>query len=150
MTESNPRCCSPAFLIKKDGTPRLIVDYRQLNKQLLADRFPFPYSGRCVPRPAFHSVFSKLDMSQGYHQISVSDDSCWLTCFVTPFGKYEYLRMLFGLSVVLRVFQRHITNLFFKEPEIKVFLDDILMTSSDIETYKKPWKETSESWAKIT
>lgn len=128
--QSESKYTSPAFPIRKrNGKIRLIIDYRKINKVIIPDNFPFPDMHkeiRAIPQSNF---FSKIDLTMGYHQLKVREESQQYTSFVTQFGQFEYRRVPFGLTNAPRVFQRVMVQLFVKIPFVKVFLDDILIFS---------------------
>jgi hypothetical protein len=84
---------SPALLVrKKNGEPRLVVDFRALNRMTVKDR-------KC------HSKWFTTDMAAGFHQIKVHPDSVEKLAFITPEGQFEYLRMPFDLANAPSIFQ---------------------------------------------
>ena len=138
IQESTSPCASAAFPIeKKNKSLRIVIDFRKLNSQLRSECFPFPNIQDILTELRTATIFSKLDMYQGYHQLEVEPKSRWITSFVTPFGQYEYRRMPFDLVVAPRRFQRLMTKLFENEPNVHVFLDDILIASQTREQHKE-------------
>lgn len=87
---------------------------------------------RSIPKS---SLFSQLDLSQGYHQLKIHEDDKKYTCFITEQGKYQYTRVPFGLTNAPRVFQRVMRKILQGIPYVKVFLDDILIFSSSFEEH---------------
>lgn len=136
IRESQSPFASPILLVrKKDGTYRMCVDYRELNKSTVKDRYPLPLIDDQLDRLGQGKLFTSLDMSSGFHQIPIHEDSIPKTAFVTPDGHFEYLRMPFGLSNAPAVFQRAVHrglgNL--KDTVALVYLDDILIPSVTFE-----------------
>ena len=130
IRHSTSSFASPAFPVKKkDGSLRLVVDFRKLNSFTHVERFPMPRVDTLLLPLKRSSIFSQLDLNSGYLQIPVHEDDVAKTAFVTPGGHFEFLRMPFGLSGAPMTFQRIMARLFSDLPFVKVFLDDILVHS---------------------
>lgn len=131
ITKSTSQYTSPVFIIpKKDGSARLIVDYRKINSRTISDSFPFPDMHAEIRSIPQSSWFSKIDLSMGYHQVKLEEDSRKYTSFVTAHGHFEYTRVPFGLKNAPWVFQRVIREILGEFGVLKVFLDDILIFSN--------------------
>ncbi|XP_073948349.1 uncharacterized protein [Choristoneura fumiferana] len=104
---------SPLVLVKKkDGSTRICVDYRQINKKMVKDEYPLPVIGDHIDKLAKGRVFSTIDLKNGYFHLTVHEDSVKYTAFVTHNGQYEFLKAPFGLSVCPKVFTRFINAIF--------------------------------------
>ncbi|XP_063621697.1 uncharacterized protein LOC134793913 [Cydia splendana] len=140
IRESSSPFSSPILLVKKkDGSDRLCVDFRELNANTLRDHFPLPLIADQIDKLGKARYFTRLDMTAGFHQIPIAEDSIEKTSFVTPDGQYEYLRMPFGLCNAPSVYQRAINKALgdYKDNIALVYLDDILIMSETPEEGKK-------------
>ena len=132
IRESSSSWSSPLHMVKKgDGSWRPCGDYRALNAITSPDRYPVPHIHHLMRQ--FHncSVFSKIDLVKAYHQVPVSSSDIEKTAITTPFGLFEYVRMPFGLRNASQTFQRYMDSIFRDLPFVVVYIDDILVASSN-------------------
>lgn len=121
---------------KKNGTLRLCVDLRPLNARVLKQKYPFPLIEDCLARLSEKSVFSLLDLKDGFHQIKVHPSHTKYFSFATPDGQFEYLILPFGYSEAPAEFQKRIVQIlqpFIREDKILVYIDDILIASCSVD-----------------
>jgi hypothetical protein len=85
------------FVPKPDGSMRLRVDYRGLNKATVKDRTPLPLMSELRERLGRAKIFTKLDLKNGYNLVRIAEGDEWKTAFHTRYGLFEYLIMPFGL-----------------------------------------------------
>lgn len=122
------------FKPKKDGTKRLCVDYRRLNKKIVRDRFPIPNLEDQLDQLQTGNVFTTLDLKNGYHHVPVKESSRKYTAFVTPTGQYEFNRVSFGLSNSPSVFCRYIQIIFrqlISQGIVVTYMDDIIIIANN-------------------
>jgi len=122
---------------KKDGSMRLCVDYRQLNKVTIKNRYPLPRIDDLMDQLVGAEVFSKIDLRSGYHQIRVKAEDISKTAFRTRYGHYEYFVMPFGISNAPGVLMEYMNRIFhpFLDRFVVVFIDDILVYSKSEEEH---------------
>ena len=102
---------------KKDETQRLCIDYRELNKVTIKNRYPLPRIDDLFDQLQGSRVFSKIDLQLGYHQLLVRYEDITKMAFKTRYGHYEFLVMPFGLTNAPAVFMDLMNRVF------KLYLD---------------------------
>ncbi|KAF8751868.1 hypothetical protein RHS01_08603 [Rhizoctonia solani] len=125
------------FVPKKDGSRRLVVDYRRLNNRTKKNVYPLPRPDDLMAQLRGAKVFTKLDLRWGYNNVQVKEGDKWKTAFRTKYGLYESLVMTFGLTNAPAAFQ-HFMNELFKDLLdvcVIIYLDDILIYSKDDATH---------------
>ena len=125
------------FVSKPDGSLRMCVDYRALNKQTIKNKYPLPRIDDLLDQLQGASVFSSLDLQSGYHQIRIKDEDVPKTAFKTPMGLYQFRVLAFGLTNAPATFQNVMNDVFREHlgKFVLVYLDDILIFSRSPEEH---------------
>ena len=136
---------SPLHVVPKaNGKLRPCGDYRRLNEMTVDDKYCLPHIQDFNRNLLGATIFSKIDLQRGYHQIPVHPDHVPKTAICTPFGLFEYVRMPFGLKNAAQAFQRMMDQILAGLPYVFVYLDDILIASKTKEDHKRHLEEVLE------
>ncbi|GJU95776.1 putative reverse transcriptase domain-containing protein [Tanacetum coccineum] len=134
---SSPWGAPVLFVKKKDGSFRMCIDYRELNKLTVKNRYPLPRIDDLFDQLQGSSVYSKIDLRSGYHQLRVRDEDIPKTAFRTRYGHYEFQVMPFGLTNAPAVFMDLMNRVCrpYLDKFVIVFIDDILIYSKTKEEH---------------
>ncbi|GKC63776.1 putative reverse transcriptase domain-containing protein [Tanacetum coccineum] len=143
---SSPWGAPVLFVKKKDGSFRMCIDYRELNKLTIKNQYPLPRIDGLFDQLQGSSVYSKIDLQTGYHQLRVQEEDISKTTFRTRYGHYQFQVMPFGLTnapavfmdLMNRVCRPHLDKF------VIVFIDDILIYSKSKEEHEKHLKQILE------
>ncbi|XP_058128511.1 uncharacterized protein LOC131292791 [Anopheles ziemanni] len=132
----SPYASAVVVVPKKDGSYRMCVDYREVNKLIVRDSYPMPNVEEQIDQLADARVYSVLDLKNSYFHVKVEEKSRQYTSFVTSDGQYEFLRAPFGLCISGNAFGRFINTALqelITDGTIMAFVDDIIIPATDEE-----------------
>nr|GEY23533.1 putative reverse transcriptase domain-containing protein [Tanacetum cinerariifolium] len=124
---------SVLFVKKKEGSFRMCIDYQELNKLIVKNRYPLPWIDDLFDQLQGSSIYSKIDLRSSYHQLRVREQDIPKTAFRTRYGHYEFQVMPFGLTNAPAVFMDLMNRVCkpYLDKFVIVFIDDILIYSKD-------------------
>ena len=139
---------SPVFFIKKkDGSLRLVQDYRALNAITMKNKYPLPLISELINKLQGARYFTKLDVRWGFNNVRVKEGDEWKAAFRTNRGLFEPLVMFFGLTNSPATFQTMMDGIFeelISEGVVVVYLDDILIFTKTLEEHRRVVKRVLE------
>ncbi|GKE26858.1 putative reverse transcriptase domain-containing protein [Tanacetum coccineum] len=139
---SSPWGAPVLFVKKKDGSFRMCIDYWELNKLTVKNRYPLPRIDDLFDQLQGSSVYSKIDLRSGYHQLRVREEDIPKTAFRTRYGHYEFQVMPFGLTNAPAVFMDLMNRVCkpYLDKFVIVFIDDILIYSKNKQEHEEHLK----------
>jgi len=141
IVESNSRYAAPCFFIpKKDGTLRLVQDYRRLNQHTIKDKTPLPLINEVIDKLKNAKYFNKLDLIWGYNNIWIKEGNKWKAAFLTNKGLFKPKVMYFGLCNSPGTFQQMMTSIFrelLHEGILANYMDNFIIPAKTEEELEK-------------
>ena len=127
VTEPTPWCAGMVVVPKRSGDVRICVDLKALNESVKRETHPIPKVDSVLAQLAGAAVFSKLDANSGFWQIPLSEKSKLLTTFITPFGRYAFNKLPFGITSAPEIFQRRMNSILEGLDGVVCLMDNILV-----------------------
>ncbi|GKF64684.1 putative reverse transcriptase domain-containing protein, partial [Tanacetum coccineum] len=136
---SSPWGAPVLFVKKKDGSFRMCIDYRELNKLTVKNHYPLSRIDDLFDQMQGSSVYSKIDLRLGYHQLHIKEEDIMITAFRTRYGHFEFQVISFGLTNAPTVFMDLMYQVCkpYLDKFVIVFINDILVYSKDEEEHGK-------------
>ena len=142
---SSPYSAPCFFVKKKDGSLRMCVDYRRLNAATKKNRYPLPLISELLRTLSQGKIFTTLDLRGAYNLLRIKEGHEEKSAFISKFGQFEFLVMPFGLANAPAQFQAFMNSLFTGMRNcVLVYLDDIVIFSTDLDTHKRQVKAVLE------
>ena len=137
QASTSPYGSMALVVLKKDGTPRVVVDYRALNEITIKNKYPLPLMDELFDRVAGAKWFTKIDLKSGFHQIAIRPEDREKTAFRTRDGSFEYTVLPMGLCNAPGTFMQMMNETFrdMLDKSVLCFLDDILIYSQTEEEH---------------
>ena len=131
VNDPTPWCAGMVVVPKKSGAVRICVDLKALNENVLRETHPIPKVDDTLAQLTGAAVFSKLDANSGFWQIPLSDQSKLLTTFITPFGRYAFNKLPFGIASAPELFQKRMSKILEGLDGVVCLMDDVLVIGKD-------------------
>ena len=131
VEEPREWCAGMVVAPKTSGAVRICVDLTVLNKSVRREHFPLPRVEETLAMLEGSKIFSKTDANSGFWQINLSKESRKLTTFITPFGRFQFRKMPFGISAAPEFFPRQMTKILEGLEGVARMMDDILVYGRD-------------------
>ena len=132
-----PWCAGMVVVPKKSGAIRVCVDLKPLNESVLREVHPLPKVDDALAQLHDARVFTKLDANSGFWQIPLAERSKALTTFLTPFGRYHFNKLPFGISSAPELFQKRMSKILIGLEEVICSIDDVLVVGKDYQEHEE-------------
>ena len=137
VSEPAEWCSQISVQTKKNGSLKICIDPQQLNRALLRERYMLPVIDNIFPDLGQAKVFSKLDQQNGYCHCVLDKQSSYSTTIITPFGRYRWYRLPFGMKVSSEIFQRKLNECLAGLSNVICIVDDILVFGKNTEEHNE-------------
>ncbi|UYV69048.1 K02A2.6-like [Cordylochernes scorpioides] len=137
VEEPTEWCAGMVAVSKPGGKIRICVDLTKLNQYIRRENYPLPATEHILGQLGNACYFSKLDANSGFWQFGLAKESQKLTTFITPFGRFFFKRIPFGITSAPEIFQRKMTQLLGNIEGVVCFMDDIVVHGSSLEEHNE-------------
>jgi Reverse transcriptase (RNA-dependent DNA polymerase) len=139
LSSQSPGGAPVVFAKKKDGSLRMCIDYRGLNRLTRKNKYPIPLIPNLIDQLKSANIYTKFNLRAGYNNVRIALGQEWKTAFCTHYGLFEYLVMPFGLTNAPATFQFFMNDVFqdMADVFVVVYLDDILIFSKNHHDHHK-------------
>jgi hypothetical protein len=143
---TSPWAAPVLFVEKKDGTKRMCIDCKSLNEVTIKNKYPLPRIEDLFDQLRGASVFSKIDLKSGYHQLRIRPSDIPKKTFITKYGLYEFTVMSFSLTNALAYFMYLMNSVFmdYLDKFVAMFIDDILIYSQNEQEHEEHLRKVLE------
>ena len=141
VTEPTEWCAGMVPVVKRNGSVRVCVDLTHLNQSVKRERHQLPSVEQVLAQLTGARIFSKLDANSGFWQIPLALKSARLTTFITPFGRYQFHRLPFGITSAPEHFQRRMSEILYGAKGVVCMMDDILVFGENQKEHDDNLKE---------
>ena len=131
VSEPSPWCSGMMVVPKPSGQVRICIDLKHLNECVQREFHPLPHVEETLPYLTGAQVFTKLDSNSGFWQILLASKSRVLTTFITPFGRYCFHKLPFGITSAPKLFQCRMNSMLSELPGVLYLMDDVLIFSKN-------------------
>ena len=148
VNQPTPWCAGIVAVQKKSGAIRICVDLKRLNHSVMREVYPLPKVDNTLAKLSGAKIFSKLDANSGFWQIPLSHKLRLLTTFITPFRRFCFNKLLFGIASAPEHFQKRISNILKGLKGVVCQMDDVLVFGSTKEEHDARLKEVLQQISK--
>lgn len=141
VTQPTEWCAAMVPVLKPNGNVRICVDLKRLNQAVEREKYVLPTMEEIMPRLSGAKFFTSLDAACGFYQIPLHKESSLLTTFITPFGRYAFRRLPFGITSAPEIFQRKMNETLQGLEGVVIYMDDVLIYAETEELHDQRLEE---------